>query len=179
MLGWSLKAIHEKNKDFLIVPNFHFSQSGVKVSGIEQQRVTNCWYSSFFHSKLLALGKLPWTRTMVWCTGDCCMIYCQCINHSCSAFRHVIDIIPLWNIRIRSFIYLFDQLEKRKDDATFVIKASYLEIYNEKVRLSCSLDIYQQIVGIFSLCRLSTCWIRAQNAPTWLFAGINAAGHSL
>ena len=33
----------------------------------------------------------------------------------------------------RSFIYLFDQLEKRKDDATFVIKASYLEIYNEKV----------------------------------------------
>ncbi|XP_023345915.1 kinesin-like protein KIF12 [Eurytemora carolleeae] len=33
----------------------------------------------------------------------------------------------------RSFIYLFQQLESRKDDATFVIKASYLEIYNEKV----------------------------------------------
>ena len=33
----------------------------------------------------------------------------------------------------RSFIYLFDQLEKRREDATFVIKASYLEIYNEKV----------------------------------------------
>eukprot|EP00090_Calanus_glacialis_P003341 TRINITY_DN12478_c0_g1_i1.p1 TRINITY_DN12478_c0_g1~~TRINITY_DN12478_c0_g1_i1.p1 ORF type:complete len:672 (-),score=126.88 TRINITY_DN12478_c0_g1_i1:947-2962(-) len=33
----------------------------------------------------------------------------------------------------RSFIYLFEQLEARKDDATFVIKASYLEIYNEKV----------------------------------------------
>ena len=125
----------EKNKDWLDVENFHFSPPSVKVSVIEQQRVTNCWYSSFFHSKLLALGKLPWTRTMVWCTGDCCMIYCQCINHSCSVFRHVIDIIPLWNLRIRSFIYLFDQLEKRKDDATFVIKASYLEIYNEKVNL--------------------------------------------
>ena len=36
----------------------------------------------------------------------------------------------------RSFIYLFEQLEARKNDATFVIKASYLEIYNEKVRLS-------------------------------------------
>jgi hypothetical protein len=34
----------------------------------------------------------------------------------------------------RSFIYLFDQLERRKEDATFVIKASYLEIYNEKVK---------------------------------------------
>ena len=33
----------------------------------------------------------------------------------------------------RSFIYLFKQLDQRKDDATFVIKASYLEIYNEKV----------------------------------------------
>lgn len=33
----------------------------------------------------------------------------------------------------RSFIYLFEQLEARKNDATFVIKASYLEIYNEKV----------------------------------------------
>ena len=33
----------------------------------------------------------------------------------------------------RSFIYLFEQLEARKEDATFVIKASYLEIYNEKV----------------------------------------------
>jgi len=33
----------------------------------------------------------------------------------------------------RSFIYLFKQLEERKNDATFVIKASYLEIYNEKV----------------------------------------------
>ena len=35
----------------------------------------------------------------------------------------------------RSFIYLFEQLEARKNDATFVIKASYLEIYNEKVKL--------------------------------------------
>ena len=35
----------------------------------------------------------------------------------------------------RSFIYLFEQLEARKNDATFVIKASYLEIYNEKVGL--------------------------------------------
>ena len=33
----------------------------------------------------------------------------------------------------RSFIYLFEQLEARKNDATFVIRASYLEIYNEKV----------------------------------------------
>ena len=33
----------------------------------------------------------------------------------------------------RSFIYLFEQLEARKNDATSVIKASYLEIYNEKV----------------------------------------------
>ena len=33
----------------------------------------------------------------------------------------------------RSFIYLFDELKARSDDATFVIKASYLEIYNEKV----------------------------------------------
>ena len=36
----------------------------------------------------------------------------------------------------RSFIYLFEQLEARKNDATFVIKASYLEIYNEKVHRS-------------------------------------------
>jgi hypothetical protein len=34
----------------------------------------------------------------------------------------------------RSFIYLFDELKARSEDATFVIKASYLEIYNEKVR---------------------------------------------
>ena len=34
----------------------------------------------------------------------------------------------------RSFIHLFQQLEARKNDATFVIKASYLEIYNENVR---------------------------------------------
>ena len=33
----------------------------------------------------------------------------------------------------RSFIYLFDELKARSEDATFVIKASYLEIYNEKV----------------------------------------------
>ena len=33
----------------------------------------------------------------------------------------------------RSFIYLFDELSKRSEDATYVIKASYLEIYNEKV----------------------------------------------
>jgi hypothetical protein len=32
----------------------------------------------------------------------------------------------------RSFIYLFDQLDRRKEDASYVIKASYLEIYNEK-----------------------------------------------
>ena len=35
----------------------------------------------------------------------------------------------------RSFIYLFEQLEARKNDATFVVKASYLEIYNEKVEI--------------------------------------------
>ena len=33
----------------------------------------------------------------------------------------------------RSFIYLFQELSKRSEDANFVIKASYLEIYNEKV----------------------------------------------
>ena len=32
----------------------------------------------------------------------------------------------------RSFIYLFEQLDRRKEEASFVIKASYLEIYNEK-----------------------------------------------
>jgi hypothetical protein len=30
------------------------------------------------------------------------------------------------------FIYLFEQLDRRKEEASFVIKASYLEIYNEK-----------------------------------------------
>ena len=33
----------------------------------------------------------------------------------------------------RSFIYLFDELAKRSEEANFVIRASYLEIYNEKV----------------------------------------------
>ena len=33
----------------------------------------------------------------------------------------------------RSFIYLFEELQKRSEDANYVIKASYLEIYNEKV----------------------------------------------
>ena len=35
----------------------------------------------------------------------------------------------------RSFIYLFDELAKRRSegDSHFVIRASYLEIYNEKV----------------------------------------------
>ena len=41
----------------------------------------------------------------------------------------------------RSFIYLFEQLEARKNDATFVIKASYLEIYNEKVLKVCKVKI--------------------------------------
>lgn len=41
---------------------------------------------------------------------------------------------PDHGLVFRSFIYLFEELKKRDDDATFVIKASYLEIYNEKVR---------------------------------------------
>ena len=50
----------------------------------------------------------------------------------------------------RSFIYLFEQLEARKNDATFVIKASYLEIYNEKVRLSSSHRI-KKIIFFFKV----------------------------
>ena len=135
MLEWSWKAIHEKNKDFLIVPNFHFSQSGVKVSGIEQQRVADYW-SSFFSQQIAGTGKAAMNKdhglVYRWLLFDFLLVY------KSHLFRHVIGIIPLWNICIRSFIYLFDQLEKRKDDATFVIKASYLEIYNEKVKLACS-----------------------------------------
>ena len=36
----------------------------------------------------------------------------------------------------RSFIYLFEELQKRSADANYVIKASYLEIYNEKVGIT-------------------------------------------
>ena len=42
----------------------------------------------------------------------------------------------------RSFIYLFDELKARSEDATFVIKASYLEIYNEKVSKKWSKKTY-------------------------------------
>lgn len=42
----------------------------------------------------------------------------------------------------RSFIYLFEQLEARKNDATFVVKASYLEIYNEKVKILLSIYVH-------------------------------------
>ena len=41
---------------------------------------------------------------------------------------------PDHGLVFRSFIYLYDELKKRSDDATYVVKASYLEIYNEKVR---------------------------------------------
>ena len=132
MLEWSWKATCG-NKDFLIVQNFHSSQSGVKVSGIEQQRVTNYWYS-YFLQQIAGTGKAAMNKdhglVYRWLLYDLLSVY------KSHFFRHVTDIIPLWIIR--SFIYLFDQLEKRKDDATFVIKASYLEIYNEKVRLACS-----------------------------------------
>ena len=42
---------------------------------------------------------------------------------------------PDHGLIMRSFIYLFDQLKHRENDGTFIIKASYLEIYNEKVTL--------------------------------------------
>ena len=40
---------------------------------------------------------------------------------------------PDHGLVFRSFIHLFEELKRRSDDATYVIKASYLEIYNEKV----------------------------------------------
>ena len=40
---------------------------------------------------------------------------------------------PDHGLVFRSFIHLFEELKSRGDDATYVIKASYLEIYNEKV----------------------------------------------
>ena len=39
---------------------------------------------------------------------------------------------PDHGLVFRSFIYLYDQLKERSD-ASYVIRASYLEIYNEKV----------------------------------------------
>ena len=42
---------------------------------------------------------------------------------------------PDHGLVFRSFIYLFDQLKERQD-ASYVIRASYLEIYNEKVRVN-------------------------------------------
>ena len=96
------------------------------------------------YSRLRALGKPPWTRTTGSCTGEAW----QTPHHtktietwsaiSLGLSEESESPIPccLWQYLHRSFIYLFDQLEKRKDDATFVIKASYLEIYNEKVRPS-------------------------------------------
>ena len=41
---------------------------------------------------------------------------------------------PDHGLVFRSFIYLYDELKKRADGATYIIKASYLEIYNEKAR---------------------------------------------
>ncbi len=39
---------------------------------------------------------------------------------------------PDHGLVFRAFIYLFDELQKRGDSAAYVIRASYLEIYNEK-----------------------------------------------
>lgn len=51
---------------------------------------------------------------------------------------------PDHGLVFRSFIYLFDQLKERQD-ASYVIRASYLEIYNEKVRVNrCSVLLLQR-----------------------------------
>ena len=41
---------------------------------------------------------------------------------------------PDHGLVFRSFIHIFDEIKRRSDDTTHVIRASYLEIYNEKVR---------------------------------------------
>ena len=46
----------------------------------------------------------------------------------------------------RSFIYLFEELQKRSEDANYVIKASYLEIYNEKVSFLLLFLIYYTVL---------------------------------
>ncbi len=50
---------------------------------------------------------------------------------------------PDHGLVFRSFIHLFEELKRRSDDATYVIKASYLEIYNEKVGFPVETKVWQ------------------------------------
>ena len=68
---------------------------------------------------------------------------------------------PDHGLVFRSFIHIFDEIKRRSDDTTHVIRASYLEIYNEKVNSLAmtnggEIDIFRNVIGSFVL-RLSTC----------------------
>lgn len=45
----------------------------------------------------------------------------------------------------RSFFYLFQQLQQRQENTQFVLKASFLEIYNEKVKLRMDFNMHFDI----------------------------------
>lgn len=56
----------------------------------------------------------------------------------------------------RSFFYMFQLLEQKKQDNTqFVLKASFLEIYNEKVKWICFTQ--NQFLVALSIVRVAVC----------------------
>ena len=99
----------KKNKDFLIVPNFHFSQSGVKVSGIEQQRVADYW-SSFFSQQIAGTGKAAMNKdhglVYRWLLYDLLSVYKSLLfsvqtchwHHPTLKFTYQVFHLPFWPI---------------------------------------------------------------------------------
>ena len=107
----------EKNKDWLDVENFHFSPLSVKVSVIEQQRVTNCWYSSFFSQQIAGTGKAAMNKdhglVYRWLLYDLLSVY------KSHLFRHVIEIIPLITYQVFHLPVWPIGEEKRRRDVCY------------------------------------------------------------
>ena len=100
----------EKNKDWLDVENFHFSPPSVKVSVIEQQRVTNCWYSSFFSQQIAGTGKAAMNKdhglVYRWLLYDLLSAYKSLLfsvqtchwHHSTLKYTYQVFHLPFWPI---------------------------------------------------------------------------------
>lgn len=69
----------------------------------------------------------------------------------------------------RAFLYLFDQLQTRTE-FHFVLKASFLEIYNEKVTTNKSFYYFR--VNIDSLCYVCVLGYKAFNILYWLIKNV-------
>ena len=69
-----------------------------------------------------------------WLNGKMLTTGISCLSSQFQSKR-LDHLHPDHGLVFRSFIYLFDQLKERQD-ASYVIRASYLEIYNEKVKVN-------------------------------------------